>query len=152
GQPSLPSSPAPAASDRSAVASAHSSRSLPQQSQDEAGGRAATWAPGRAAGWAARIRRPGPPLRLQEEATSFPFRKLPLAQRRYSSAQEAASAATAPRAWPRVLSGRRLSLLAPSPLDVELEGTAHGLCRVARCNGHTQGAWPFSVAPHSLLV
>jgi hypothetical protein len=56
------------------------------------------------------------------------------------------------RAWQRMLSGRRLDLLDPSPLDVELEDIAHGLARVARWNGQTDGAHIFSVAPHSLLV
>jgi 5'-deoxynucleotidase YfbR-like HD superfamily hydrolase len=56
------------------------------------------------------------------------------------------------RAWQRMLSGRRLDLLDPSPLDVELEDIAHGLARVARWNGQTTGAAIFSVAQHSLLV
>ena len=56
------------------------------------------------------------------------------------------------RAWQRMLSGRRLDLLDPSPLDVEVEDIAHGLARVARWNGQTQGAHIFSVAQHSLLV
>ncbi len=51
-----------------------------------------------------------------------------------------------------MLSGRRLDLLDPSPLDIEIEDIAHGLSRVARWNGQTNGAWPFSVAQHSLLV
>ena len=51
-----------------------------------------------------------------------------------------------------MLSGRRLDLLDPSPLDVEIEDIAHGLSRVARWNGQTAGAHPFSVAEHSLLV
>ncbi len=58
----------------------------------------------------------------------------------------------APRAWQRMLSGRRLDLLDPSPLDVELEDIAHGLARVARWNGQTFGDHAFSVAQHSLLV
>ena len=58
----------------------------------------------------------------------------------------------APRAWQRMLSGRRLDLLDPSPLDVEIEDIAHGLARVARWNGQTKGDWPFSVAQHSLVV
>ncbi|RVU39254.1 HD family hydrolase [Hwanghaeella grinnelliae] len=58
----------------------------------------------------------------------------------------------APRAWQRMLSGRRLDLLDPSPLDVEIEDIAHGLARVARWNGQTTGDWAFSVAQHSLLV
>ena len=57
-----------------------------------------------------------------------------------------------PRAWQRMLSGRRLDLLDPSPLDVELSDIAHGLARVARWNGQTQGDYPFSVAQHSVLV
>ena len=56
------------------------------------------------------------------------------------------------RAWQRMLSGRRLDLLDPSPLDIEMEDVAHGLARVARWNGQTEGAHIFSVAQHSLLV
>ena len=56
------------------------------------------------------------------------------------------------RAWQRMLSGRRLDLLDPSPLDIEIEDIAHGLARVARWNGQTDGAHIFSVAQHSLLV
>ncbi|MGO4704655.1 YfbR-like 5'-deoxynucleotidase [Microvirga sp. 2MCAF38] len=56
------------------------------------------------------------------------------------------------RVWQRMLSGRRLDLLDPSPLDVELEDIAHGLARVARWNGQTEGGHIFSVAQHSLLV
>ncbi len=57
-----------------------------------------------------------------------------------------------PRAWQRMLSGRRLDLLDPSPLDVEIIDIAHGLARVARWNGQTSGDHAFSVAQHSLLV
>ena len=57
-----------------------------------------------------------------------------------------------PRAWQRMLSGRRLDLLDPSPLDIEIEDIAHGLARVARWNGQTRGPQIFSVAQHSLLV
>ncbi|WP_134497250.1 YfbR-like 5'-deoxynucleotidase [Microvirga pakistanensis] len=57
-----------------------------------------------------------------------------------------------PRVWQRMLSGRRLNLLDPSPLDVELDDIAHGLARVARWNGQTVGDHIFSVAQHSLLV
>ncbi len=57
-----------------------------------------------------------------------------------------------PRAWQRMLSGRRLDLLDPSPLDIEIEDIAHGLARVARWNGQTHGAHSFSVAQHVLLV
>jgi 5'-nucleotidase len=60
--------------------------------------------------------------------------------------------ASSARAWQRMLSGRRLDLLDPSPLDVELEDIAHGLARVARWNGQTEGEHIFSVAQHSLLV
>ena len=67
-------------------------------------------------------------------------------------ARGAASAPFAPRAWQRMLSGRRLDLLDPSPLDVEIEDIAHGLARVARWNGQTKGAHIFSVAQHTLLV
>ncbi len=56
------------------------------------------------------------------------------------------------RAWQRMLSGRRLDLLDPSPLDIEIEDIAHGLARVARWNGQTIGAHAFSVAQHCLLV
>jgi 5'-deoxynucleotidase YfbR-like HD superfamily hydrolase len=56
------------------------------------------------------------------------------------------------RAWQRMLSGRRLDLLDPSPLDVELADIAHGLARVPRWNGQTEGAHIFSVAQHTLLV
>ena len=63
-----------------------------------------------------------------------------------------ARATGAPRAWQRMLSGRRLDLLDPSPLDIEIEDIAHGLARVARWNGQTRGPNPFSVAQHSLLV
>jgi uncharacterized protein len=57
-----------------------------------------------------------------------------------------------PRAWQRMLSGRRLDLLDPSPLDIEIEDIAHGLARVARWNGQTRGDHIFSVAQHTLLV
>jgi 5'-deoxynucleotidase YfbR-like HD superfamily hydrolase len=59
---------------------------------------------------------------------------------------------TQARAWQRMLSGRRLDLLDPSPLDIEIEDIAHGLARVARWNGQTEGTHIFSVAQHSLLV
>ncbi len=57
-----------------------------------------------------------------------------------------------PRAWQRMLSGRRLDLLDPTPVDVEIADIAHGLAFVARWNGQTRGDWPYSVAEHSLLV
>ena len=58
----------------------------------------------------------------------------------------------APRAWQRMLSGRRLDLLSPSPSDIAIEDIAHGLARVARWNGQTVGEHAFSVAQHALVV
>ena len=58
----------------------------------------------------------------------------------------------APRAWQRMLSGRRLDLLDPSPIDIEIEDIAHGLSFVARWNGQTKGEYPYSVAEHSVFV
>jgi uncharacterized protein len=63
-----------------------------------------------------------------------------------------AARGAAPRAWQRMLSGRRLDLLDPSPLDIEIEDIAHGLARVARWNGQTRGDHIFSVAQHTLLT
>lgn len=57
-----------------------------------------------------------------------------------------------PRAWQRMLSGRRLDLLDPTPVDIEIEDIAHGLAFVARWNGQTAGDYAYSVAEHSLLV
>jgi 5'-deoxynucleotidase YfbR-like HD superfamily hydrolase len=51
-----------------------------------------------------------------------------------------------------MLSGRRLDLLDPSPMDIEIEDIAHGLARVARWNGQTVGEHAFSVAQHSVVV
>lgn len=59
---------------------------------------------------------------------------------------------TPPRAWQRMLSGRRLDLLDPTPIDIEVEDIAHGLAFVARWNGQTIGDYAYSVAEHSLLV
>lgn len=56
------------------------------------------------------------------------------------------------RVWQRMLSGRRLDLMDPSPVDIEIEDIAHGLARVARWNGQTRGAHAFSVAQHSVVV
>lgn len=56
------------------------------------------------------------------------------------------------RAWQRMLSGRRLDLLEPSPLDIEIDDIAHGLARVARWNGQTVGPHAFSVAQHCVVV
>ena len=60
--------------------------------------------------------------------------------------------ATPPRAWQRMLSGRRLDLLDPTPVDIEIEDIAHGLAFVACWNGQTHGDFAYSVAEHSLLV
>lgn len=60
--------------------------------------------------------------------------------------------ATKNRAWQRMLSGRRLDLLDPTPMDIEIEDIARGLAFVARWNGQTIGEHPYSVAEHSLLV
>lgn len=57
-----------------------------------------------------------------------------------------------PRAWQRMLSGRRLDLLSPEPRDIEIEDIAHGLARVARWNGQTKGDYAFSVAQHCVIV
>ncbi len=59
---------------------------------------------------------------------------------------------TPKRAYQRMLSGRRLDLINPAPLDIEAEDIAHGLAFVARWNGQTIGEYPYSVAEHSLLV
>ena len=59
---------------------------------------------------------------------------------------------TPPRAWQRMLSGRRLDLLDPTPVDIEIVDIAHGLAFVARWNGQTRGDYAYSVAEHSLLV
>ncbi len=56
------------------------------------------------------------------------------------------------RAWQRMLSGRRLDLINPAAVDIEIEDIAHGLSRVARWNGQTIGEHSFSVAQHSVLV
>ncbi|MGB1106534.1 MAG: HD family hydrolase [Alphaproteobacteria bacterium] len=56
------------------------------------------------------------------------------------------------RAWQRMLSGRRLDLLDPSPIDIEIVDIAHGLARVSRWNGQTKGIYPMSVAQHSIVV
>ena len=56
------------------------------------------------------------------------------------------------RAWQRMLSGRRLDIINPSPMDIEIGDIAHGLARVSRWNGQTKGKYPFSVAQHSVLV
>jgi 5'-deoxynucleotidase YfbR-like HD superfamily hydrolase len=81
--------------------------------------------------------------RLRDEAVSTAVRE---------AGRSKQARAVSPRAWQRMLSGRRLDLLDPSPLDIEIEDIAHGLARVARWNGQTGGAHIFSVAQHSLLV
>lgn len=68
------------------------------------------------------------------------------------TARKFSETATTTRVWQRMLSGRRLDLLDPSPLDIEIADIAHGLARVARWNGQTSGAHIFSVAQHTLLV
>jgi uncharacterized protein len=75
---------------------------------------------------------------------------MPLAPQK--SKKRPATKAIQPRAWQRMLSGRRLDLLDPSPMDIEIEDIAHGLARVARWNGQTVGDHAFSVAQHSLIV
>jgi len=69
-------------------------------------------------------------------------------QQKLKASSEAAMPA---RAWQRMLSGRRLDLLDPSPLDIEIGDIAHGLARVARWNGQTKGEHAFSVAQHSII-
>ena len=69
-----------------------------------------------------------------------------------SGTSKAKSKAAPPRVWQRMLSGRRLDLADPSPLDIEIEDIAHGLARVARWNGQTLGPHIYSVAQHSLFV
>jgi 5'-deoxynucleotidase YfbR-like HD superfamily hydrolase len=68
------------------------------------------------------------------------------------TAKNSPTPAISARVWQRMLSGRRLDLLDPSPLDIEIADIAHGLARVARWNGQTSGAHIFSVAQHTLLV
>ncbi len=72
--------------------------------------------------------------------------------RRPASPNSTTNRPSAPRAWQRMLSGRRLDLLDPSPMDIEIEDIAHGLARVARWNGQTAGDHAFSVAQHSVVV
>jgi uncharacterized protein len=88
--------------------------------------------------------------RAPEPAVSGPQAKLPEAVKAVKAVKD--GPARPPRAWQRMLSGRRLDLLDPSPLDIEIDDIAHGLSREARWNGQTSGAWAFSVAQHCLLV
>ncbi|MEL7482269.1 MAG: HD family hydrolase [Pseudomonadota bacterium] len=67
-------------------------------------------------------------------------------------AQRSTKPVKEPRVWQRMLSGRRLDLIDPSPFDIEIEDIAHGLARVARWNGQTSGSHAFSVAQHSVIV
>lgn len=69
-----------------------------------------------------------------------------------ASAASQRLAAHAPRTWQRMLSGRRLNLIEPSPLDIEIEDIALGLARNTRWNGQTRGTHGWSVAQHSDLV
>ncbi len=69
-----------------------------------------------------------------------------------SSATQRRLAEHAPRTWQRMLSGRRLNLIEPSPLDVEIEDIALGLSRNTRWNGQTTGPHAWSIAQHSDLV
>lgn len=76
----------------------------------------------------------------------------PKATSRTTSSASLATGAPTPRAWQRMLSGRRLDLLDPDPADIAIEDIAHGLARVARWNGQTIGTHAFSVAQHVLVV
>jgi len=78
----------------------------------------------------------------------------PTAARAASPSQRLAAplSSFAPRTWQRMLSGRRLNLIEPSPLDIEIEDIALGLARNTRWNGQTQGPHGWSVAQHSDLV
>lgn len=78
--------------------------------------------------------------------------KIPRSSPSRSLARRSRSAPKPGRAWQLMLSGRRLDLLDPSPLDIEIEDIAHGLARLARWNGQTLGEHAFSVAQHSLIV
>ena len=80
-----------------------------------------------------------------QKMTSNSRRSTPKAKTQQKTPQKA-------RAWQRMLSGRRLDLLDPSPVDIEIEDIAHGIARIARWNGQTKGQWAFSVAQHSLMV
>ncbi len=69
-----------------------------------------------------------------------------------TSSPTAARVTSQGRAWQRMLSGRRLDIINPSPMDIEISDIAHGLARLSRWNGQTKGRYPFSVAQHSVLV
>src|ERR1700731_3884752 len=68
------------------------------------------------------------------------------------TARKSSGGSVSVRVWQRMLSGRRLNLIDPSALDIEIADIAHGLARVARWNGQTSGPHIFSVAQHTLLV
>jgi hypothetical protein len=84
--------------------------------------------------------RPRPPARPDSSGTS------------QAQATARHLSAHAGRTWQRMLSGRRLNLVEPSPLDIEIEDIALGLDRNARWNGQTKGAHAWSIAQHSDLV
>ena len=75
-----------------------------------------------------------------------------MASKAIPSSSKSAGTSGPGRAWQRMLSGRRLDLINPSPMDIEIGDIAHGLARVSRWNGQTKGKYPFSVAQHSVLV
>ena len=93
--------------------------------------------------------RPSGHLLLPRELRRKAARPAPQSQ---MTARQPSAAEASTRVWQRMLSGRRLDLLDPSPLDIEIADIAHGLARVARWNGQTSGAHIFSVAQHTLLV
>ena len=75
-----------------------------------------------------------------------------MASKATPSSSKAVGTSGPSRAWQRMLSGRRLDIINPSPMDIEIGDIAHGLARVSRWNGQTKGKHPFSVAQHSVLV
>src|SRR5215470_7715601 len=92
------------------------------------------------------------PLPPSPAAARSRARAEPASSPRRRPAAGRSTKAASGRAWQRMLSGRRLDLLDPSALDIEIEDIAHGLARVARWNGQTSGAHIYSVAQHTLLV
>jgi 5'-deoxynucleotidase YfbR-like HD superfamily hydrolase len=60
--------------------------------------------------------------------------------------------ADTPRVFQRMRSGRRLHLLDPSPVDVEISDAIYGISRQMRWNGQTTGEVGFTVAQHSVTV
>ncbi len=134
------------------TASANRSREVPRRDRRLAGDLEGPQGARRA------LRRADDRLRLHagDRHGQRPPRRLPSPRRLPRARREPAVVSRAephkPRAWQRMLSGRRLDLIDPSPLDVEIADIAHGLARVARWNGQTRGPEIFSVAQHSLLV